>query len=82
MMVYVKYVDDGNNVQFVSLKGYCERVSKRNNSILYKLEKYLGIKMLSKEELKEVRNIILDTSADVSRLPENIIVYEEGDEPL
>lgn len=81
-MIYVKYVDEENKTQFISLKEYCERIGKRNNSILYKLEKYLGIKMLSNEDLKEVRNIILDTSADVSRLPDNVVIYEMGDDYL
>jgi SepF-like predicted cell division protein (DUF552 family) len=75
-MICVKYENENGDVQYIPLKDYCERVSKRNNSVLFKIEKYLGIKMLSDEVLKEVRNIILDTSADVSRLPNNIIIYE------
>ncbi|MBG9776196.1 hypothetical protein ABD71_25095 [Brevibacillus laterosporus] len=51
---------------------YCERLSRKNNSTLYRLEKYTGLKLLQKEELKEIRDVILSVSGEISRLPSKI----------
>ena len=59
------------------ITAYCERISRKNNSILYKLEKYLGIKLLSNDQLKEIRDCILSVSADVKSIPDKIV--QEGE---
>ncbi|MCY9156223.1 hypothetical protein [Bacillus haynesii] len=51
-----------------SLQEHCIRLSKKNNSVLYKVEKYLNKKLLSDTELAEIREIILDVSAEIVRL--------------
>lgn len=79
-MVLVKYLDNNGEVKYIGLKDYCEKISGRNNHVLYKIESYLNKKMSSNDDLKEIRKIILDVSADVSRISENIIINEEGRE--
>jgi hypothetical protein len=61
-----------------SIEVYCQRISKRNNAILYKLEEYLDVKLLSNEHLKGIRDNILSVSADMEKLPKLIKV--EGDD--
>jgi hypothetical protein len=74
--VYTK----NNNDETVSeaIEVYCQRISKRNNSILYKLEEYLDVKLLSNDQLKDIRDSILSVSADMEKLPKLIKI--EGDE--
>lgn len=60
-----------------SLYSYCSRLSKKNNSILYKLEKYLNKKLLEDEALAEIRDIVLTVSADISKL--NSVIHISGD---
>lgn len=64
------------------LESYCLRLSKKNNSILYKLEKYLGHKLLTNEELIEIRDTILTVSADISKIPSFLQESGENDERL
>jgi hypothetical protein len=65
--------------EYESLAVYCQKISKKNNSLLYHLEKYLGKKLLSDNELTEIRDLILTVSGDISRLPD-ISVVIDGDE--
>lgn len=58
---------------------YCSKLGKRNNAILYLLETYLNKKLLSNNELAEIRNVILTVSADIARLP-SLLYVEDGDE--
>ncbi|EWH20555.1 hypothetical protein [Bacillus haynesii] len=55
-----------------SLQEHCIRLSKKNNSVLYKVEQYLNKKMLSDTELAEIREIILDVSAEIVRLGQSL----------
>lgn len=64
-----------------SLYSYCSRLSKKNNSILYKLETYLSKKLLDEPELAEIRDIILTVSADVTKL-QSIVICGDEDEGL
>ncbi|MGG2091245.1 hypothetical protein AB1283_00580 [Bacillus sp. S13(2024)] len=68
----VKTVDNFGNETFESIESYCVRVGKKNNSVLYKLENYLGKKLLSDEALIEIRDIILTVSAEVTNIPKII----------
>lgn len=65
-----------------SLELYCRRLSKKNNVVLYKLEDYLGKKLLDNEELAEIRDIILTVSAEIKEIPNNIKVSGDKDEGL
>ena len=77
MTIVVK--NPANQTEFESLAVYCQKISKKNNSLLYRLENYLGKKLLSDNELSEIRDLILTVSGDISRLPESTIVLD-GDE--
>lgn len=77
-MIYIIYDNNGEIVK-EPLNIFCQKISRRNNSVLYKIEKYLNDKMLSNDELREIRNVILDVSANISRLPENIKIDKDGD---
>ena len=79
-MFYIKYKINGKE-KLIPLKQYCEMVGKKNNSNLHKIEKYLGVDMLSDDSLKEIRKSLLDISAEIVRLSENIVIdiFEEGD---
>ena len=70
-------VKNQNDIEKITV--YCERISKKNNSILYKLEDYLGEKLLSNDKLKDIRDCILSISADIKSIPEKVII-SEGDE--
>lgn len=71
--LYVKITNVNGENGCETLESYCKRLSKKNNSILYKLEKYLQKSMLSEPELLEIRDVILTVSGDISRIPINII---------
>lgn len=53
---------------------YCNWLKRKNNSVLFLLETYLGRNLNDDEDLKEIRNIILDVSGDISRIPEKVMV--------
>jgi len=61
------------------LQIFCTRMSKKNNSVLYKLEKYLDKPLISDSELVEIRDIILTVSAEISRLPSNLIIGDKDE---
>ncbi|MEK4121975.1 hypothetical protein [Lysinibacillus sp. FSL K6-0102] len=68
-----------NEFEDESIYSYCSKLSKRNNAILYLLESHLNKKLLSDNELAEIRNVVLTVSADIARLP-SLLYVEEGDE--
>ena len=76
MIIYVK-VQKENGFEMERLEDYCKRVARKNNASLYHLESYLGVKLSDDETLAKIRNVILDTSGDISRIPEFIIVGDD-----
>lgn len=68
-----------NEFEDESIYSYCSKLSKRNNAILYLLESYLNKKLLSNNELTEIRSVVLTVSADIARLP-SLLYVEDGDE--
>lgn len=70
MSILVKTSTD----ELESLEAYCQRISKKNNSLLYLLENYLGKPLSSDDELIEIRGLILTVSGEISRLPKLIKV--------
>lgn len=65
-----------------NLLTYCSRLSKKNNSIMFLLESYLGKKLLDEVELAEIRDVILTVSADISKIHSSLTVEcgEENEE--
>lgn len=70
--VYVKITKQNKDIEYELLSEYCQKLSKKNNSILYKLEEYLDKKMLSDDTLTEIRDCVLTVSADIRKLNNNI----------
>ncbi|MER2059118.1 MAG: hypothetical protein ABTA16_09865 [Niallia sp.] len=75
----VKIIKNDGTTEIESLYAYCSKISKRNNSILYKLENYLGMKLLDEPDLVELRDIILTVSADVSKISQLVICGDEDE---
>lgn len=68
-----------NEVSYETLYTYCARLSKKNNSTLYQLEKYLDMKLLSDPGLADIRESILTVSAEISRLTDHLIVGSDDE---
>lgn len=80
MTQFVVKIVDGNGLEVAeSLESYCKRLGKKNNSLLFKLEKYLNKKLLSDDELIEIRDLILTSSAEISRLANYVHVGDENE---
>ncbi|PKR82852.1 hypothetical protein [Heyndrickxia camelliae] len=75
----VRIVKQDGSLEFESLYSYCSRLSKKNNSVLYRLESYLHKKLLDEPELAEIRDILLTVSADITKLHSYLHV-EVGDD--
>lgn len=59
---------------------YCNKLSKRNNAILYKIENCLDIKLLNgNPELEELREYILNISSEISRLHKRIVIGDANE---
>ncbi|WP_080845560.1 hypothetical protein [Cytobacillus gottheilii] len=76
-MIDIKVKNPHSN-ELESFYTYCSRLSKRNNSVLYLLESYLGRKLLEDPQLTEIRDILLTVSADITKL-HNLLVIESGE---
>jgi hypothetical protein len=74
-MIYIKVKSEVEE-----LSTYLKKLSKRNNSVLYKLEEYLDKKLLTDEQLIEIRDAILTVSADINKLSSQIICGDENEE--
>jgi hypothetical protein len=75
----VKICNSENQESFETLDSYCKRLGKRNNSLLYRLENYLGKKLMSDDELIEIRDLVLTMSADISKLSTLIVVGDQDE---
>ncbi|MBS4747533.1 hypothetical protein [Bacillus altitudinis] len=75
------YVKDQLYSSCVPLNEHLIRLSKKNNSVLFKLEEFLDKKLIADTSLSEIRDIILSVSGDIVRL-ENSIVCGDHDEGL
>lgn len=67
------YFDDG----YENLESYCNWLKRKNSVVLFKLESYTNQKLTSNQELLEIRNLILDVSNDILRLPSNIFIEDD-----
>ncbi|TPG68905.1 hypothetical protein EEL31_10430 [Brevibacillus laterosporus] len=68
--------------QLEDIRVYCERLGRKNNSNLFRLERFTGLKLLQEEELKEIREIILSVSGEISRLPSKLTCGCDCDKKL
>lgn len=75
------YVHDQLYSSCVPINEHLIRLSKKNNSVLFKLEKFVDRKLITDPSLSEIRDIILSVSGDIVRL-ENSIVCGDHNEGL
>ncbi|MCA1233361.1 hypothetical protein HRF59_05945 [Bacillus velezensis] len=76
-MIQIKSVLNNGQIKIEELDVYCNTLSKKNNSVLFKLEKYLNKKLLSDPDLIEIRDTILTVSGELNRL--NDCLLTDGD---
>lgn len=75
----VKQTGSTGECSYETLRNHCVKLSKKNNSILYKLEDYVGRKLLEDDKLAEIRDIILTVSAEINKLEANLIVGDSDE---
>ncbi|MEG7377851.1 hypothetical protein V5785_00560 [Bacillus subtilis] len=80
--IKVKSAHKDGQIKLEDLDVVCNKLCKRNNSVLFKLEKYLNKKLLSDPELTEIRDTILTVSGELSRLRENLVTDGDSNEGL
>ena len=76
----IKVQNDFAENGFEDLVSYCNWLKRKNNVALHLIEKYVGKDMQKDECLSEIRNIILDVSGDISRLPQKMMIVGDGNE--
>ncbi|KXZ22314.1 hypothetical protein P4T89_13150 [Bacillus nakamurai] len=76
-IIKVKSVSNNGQIKIEELDVYCNKLSKKNNSVLFKLEECLNKKLLSDPELTEIRDTILTVSGELNRL--NDCILTDGD---
>ncbi|MCT6513185.1 hypothetical protein OQZ55_12130 [Bacillus subtilis] len=80
--IKVKSAHKDEQIKLEDLDVFCNKLCKRNNSVLFKLEKYLNKKLLSNPELTEIRDTILTVSGELSRLRDNLVTDGDSNEGL
>ncbi|MED3441490.1 hypothetical protein P4393_18810 [Bacillus subtilis] len=80
--IKVKSAHKDEQKKLEDLDVFCNKLCKRNNSVLFKLEKYLNKKLLSNPELTEIRDTILTVSGELSRLKDNLVTDGDSNEGL
>ncbi|MFT4400453.1 hypothetical protein ACMX2I_10470 [Bacillus sp. SW14] len=80
--IKVKSAQKDGQIKLEDLDVFCNKLCKRNNSVLFKLEKYLNKKLLSDPELIEIRDTILTVSGEVNRLRDNLATDGDSNEGL
>ncbi|WP_342412580.1 hypothetical protein NYE22_10825 [Bacillus sp. FSL K6-1560] len=80
--IKVKSAHKDGQIKLEDLEVFCSKLCKRNNSVLFKLEKYLNKKLLSDPELTEIRDTILTVSGELSRLRDNLVTDGDSNEGL
>lgn len=71
--IKVKSANKDGQIKIEDLDVFCKKLCNRNNSVLFKLEKYLDKKLLSDPELTEIRDTILTVSGELNRLKDNLV---------
>lgn len=67
---------------YENITSYCSWLKRKNNVALHLIESYIGKDMREDERLLEIRNVILDVSGDIARLPYKLIMVSEENEKL
>ena len=78
----IKVKNEFFEVGYEDLDSYCQWLKRKNSVVLFKIEQCIGMSLSSTPELAEIRNLILDVSNDIARLPSNIWIEGEEDEKL
>lgn len=80
--IKVKSANKDGQIRLEDLDVFCNKLCKRNNSVLFKLERYLNKKLLSDPELTEIRDTILTVSGELNRLKYNLVTDGDSIEGL
>ncbi len=80
--IKIKLVNNDGQIKLEDLDVFCKILCNRNNSVLFKLEKYLDKKLLSDPELTEIRDTILTVSGELNRLKDNLVTDGDSIEGL
>ncbi|KUP30266.1 hypothetical protein MOB34_05905 [Bacillus spizizenii] len=80
--IKIKLVNNDGQIKLEDLDVFCKKLCNRNNSVLFKLEKYLDKKLLSDPELTEIRDTILTVSGELNRLKDNLVTDGDSIEGL
>lgn len=80
--IKVKSAHKDEQIKLEDLDVFCKKLCNRNNSVLFKLEKYLDKKLLSDPELTEIRDTILTVSGELNRLKDNLVTDGDSIEGL
>lgn len=87
-MVKIRVENDHFEIGSEELDTYCMWLKNKNNVVLHLIESYLKAEgviqddLSSDPKLKEIRNMILDVSGDISRLPSKAYAVGDNDERL
>lgn len=74
VMIKNDYYDDG----YGDISEHCKWLKNKNIVALHLMESYLGLSMDSDKKLAEIKNIILDVSGEINRLPINIHLKDDS----
>lgn len=80
--IKVQVQNDHFESGYEDLSSYCEWLKRKNNVVIHLIEKFVGKEMQSDPLLSEIRNIILDVSGDIGRLPYKITNVNDEHEGL
>lgn len=71
--IFIKITDKNGKDTVEEINSYLNRLSKKNNSVLYHIEEYLEKSLFNEPKLLIIRNTILDVSGDIARLSTRIV---------
>ena len=71
--MFIKTTDKNGEDTLETIDSYLNRLSKKNNSVLYHIEEYLEKSLFNEPKLLIIRNTILDVSGDIARLSTRIV---------
>lgn len=80
MTIKVMIKNDYYNDGYGDISEHCKWLKNKNIVALHLMESYLGTSMDSDKRLSEIKNIILDVSGEINRLPSNIILKDDVNE--
>lgn len=78
VMIKNEYYNDG----YGDISEHCKWLKNKNIVALHLIENFLGIPMDSDKRLAEIKNIILDVSGELNRMPYNIHLKDDSSERL